>query len=443
MFLKESSVRRWLDLAAKGQVKADDAPDWLRPFLKTGNRGQSMLGIADSAVNSARVISRFGRSGLRYNQQLDGMVSDSLQLASAIEEMSATSAEIDELSQTLLDRARTTHEEAGKGKASLTQLVSKLDSIESSIRQVGEYASDFVEKTKNIIQLTSTVNAIADQTNLLALNAAIEAARAGDHGRGFSVVADEVRGLAHRSAEAASEIESIVGGVVSGANNIEAIVAKTTSVLEASHNDRKQLVETISDAEEAADNSVEASGQIAAASTEQASVSREMAEGVQRLSDSMEQASQIFNSLFAEVEKLRELQYGTLTHFDVSDPRMLLRIAKSDHIVWVDKVIRYALFRQSSIQESELKDHTQCRLGKFLQSEPGQALSRFSRFDELFSDVHPKVHATGIDIYRRAKAGDDRESLQASVDQLVSHSDQVLNILDDILASLEKAAPAP
>lgn len=434
MIIKESTVTHWLTELANGNVNEQNAPKWLLPFIKS-ETNSDLFDIADKTVSSTRIVSRFGREGLQLNRKLDSIVGESIQLASAIEEMSATAQEIEQLGHTVLERAQDTATEADKGNESLSKLVNKLDLIEESIKKVGENAESFVEQTQSIIQLTTTVNEIADQTNLLALNAAIEAARAGEFGRGFSVVADEVRGLAHRSAEAASEIESIVSGVVSGANNVEKLVKNTITTLADSHADQEQLVQTITDARSAANNNVGATSQISAAATEQACVSKEMAQSVQSTSDGINESSRIFKAIFDNIEHLRDTQVQCLSHFDSSNKEMLLRLAKSDHIVWVDKVIRFSLFGQRSIKESELKDHTQCRLGKFLLSDEGQDLSAHKRFDELFSKVHPKVHKLGIEIYQQASNGDDNEKLEAAVGSLIEQSDIVLEILDELIAA--------
>lgn len=438
MFIKVSTVEQWITSAVQGDVTLNQAPDWLKPLIEHLHEGNDVYQIADCTVESARIISRFGREGLSFNQKLDDLVSESIQLSSAIEEMSATAQEIEGLGAQVLERAQQTNEEAGKGHIALDKLVTKLDSIESSIAGVGEHAKQFVDKTNSIIKLTTTVNDIADQTNLLALNAAIEAARAGEHGRGFSVVADEVRALAQRSAEAASEIEAIVSDVVSGANDVNEIVTATAQVLQDSREDREQLVQTISDAKEAASTNVDATSQIASAATEQSAVSQDMARGVQSTSDGLEHASKIFGEIFVNCGSLRDLQIKALSHFDASNLQVLLRLAKSDHVIWVDKVIRYALFKEDSIQQDELKDHTQCRLGKFLMSDKGQALSQHPRFHELYNDIHPKVHKTGIEIYNQAKANYSMHQLQESVSELIQYSDQVLEILDDIISTQQK-----
>ena len=132
---------------------------------------------------------------------------------------------------------------------------------------------------------------------------------------------------------------------------------------------------------------------------------------------------------------LRENQLEELQLLPDNEPGMLLRLAKSDHIVWVDKVIRYALFSQTSLSEAELKDHTQCRLGKFLDSERGQSLlANKASFNELYNDIHPKVHQLGRNIFAKAKQGASHDQLEPMVEELIATSDRVVGLLDEFIS---------
>jgi len=122
-------------------------------------------------------------------------------------------------------------EKTHHGNETLSQFVDKVQTVESAMHSLNDSVREFVTNTKAISGLTATVKQIADQTNLLALNAAIEAARAGEHGRGFAVVADEVRTLATRSAEAAAEIDQVTSSIGSGSIHVESELTKAIEQL--------------------------------------------------------------------------------------------------------------------------------------------------------------------------------------------------------------------
>jgi methyl-accepting chemotaxis protein len=184
----------------------------------------------------------------KLSQSSSALSGQTGQLSSSTSEQSAAAAaiarEIDSLSTSIAEvaesaervRALSNHslDATNDSEKQLKKQFEELARLETAVQQIADSVADYIASTQTISRLTDEVREIANQTNLLALNAAIEAARAGEQGRGFAVVADEVRKLAEKSAGSADEINVTTGSINSKSDTLQAVVQQGLLALAAS-----------------------------------------------------------------------------------------------------------------------------------------------------------------------------------------------------------------
>lgn len=213
------------------------------------------------------------------------------QVASAIEEMSATVLNVAKNASQAAEFSKKASEMAIKGGNIVARTVDGMRNIAKSVEESANTIEELGKSSDQIGEIITVINGIADQTNLLALNAAIEAARAGEHGKGFAVVADEVRKLAERTTKATKEIKE----------KIELIQARTAGAVEAMNGGRKDVEEGVGLATEAGEslksivemvkNVSDMIQQIAAAEEEQSAVAGEVSANMENISTVTKEAS--------------------------------------------------------------------------------------------------------------------------------------------------------
>jgi len=189
--------------------------------------------------------------------------------AAAVEEVTVSIGMVAENAIQVGQQAKESAELTREGNRNADAMVAEINSIEQVMRQVEQSVHEFIEQAHTITGMTQQVKDIADQTNLLALNAAIEAARAGEQGRGFAVVADEVRKLAEKSAHSANEIDRITRELDTQSGQVERSIEQGVRSIQSTQKNVQQVSSLLLRAGDAVEHATTGVGDIVHAVQEQ------------------------------------------------------------------------------------------------------------------------------------------------------------------------------
>lgn len=222
---------------------------------------------------------------------VEGQQTEIDMVAAAINEMSAAANEIAQSAQQTADAANSADADS---RASLETVAASRDAVQKLSKEVNAAAEVIDTLGKDVASITSVlevIQGIAEQTNLLALNAAIEAARAGEAGRGFAVVADEVRNLAKRTQTSTEEINNMTERLQKGATNAVDVMKASTAVSNISMEKAQDAMEALNRIAEGITSISQMTSQIATASEEQTSVTEELNSSITRIADQGQEAA--------------------------------------------------------------------------------------------------------------------------------------------------------
>ncbi|MCL5047156.1 MAG: methyl-accepting chemotaxis protein [Actinobacteria bacterium] len=423
--------------------------------------GLSINNIKQAAQQVAAGAQEQAESVSRISDAMQGLVTSVEGATEGAAAVMAKAGEAERTARSSSDEIRRSLSHIGEVFDVLSGLKSKMNNLEAMSHQV-----------KEIIEVISEITA---QTNLLALNAAIEAARAGEHGKGFAVVADEVRKLAERSQRAAKEIGEIISEITNGVNDTAATMNVIGQTVQSLSGVTEQVEKAIAEIVNASRDTTQQVRQISGSAETMKTISLQVAKEVDGVAAIAEENSASSEEMFAAVGhavgRVSEIVAGVETASrgvaalseavgDMSEvvkaisevsfrlgesagdlrervsgfkvdlkPVQLLELAKADHLIWRQK-LKAMLAGRQKLEVETVASHRECRLGLWYYSSGREDCGHCQGYVEL-EKPHARLHGLAKDAVQLYNGG-QREEAAKVVAEVEAVSLEIIELLEKI-----------
>ncbi len=422
-------------LAAENARKAEEA---LEQASSKSSEIESIISTMHEAAGNAKEISEHVFSSIselstqveQVNRGVDIQRDRLTETATAMEEMNSTVYEVARNASNAAESADHSKKNAQTGAEGVLNAVTSIEQIKQTILNLKETMGKLGQQADNIGQIMNVITDIADQTNLLALNAAIEAARAGEAGRGFAVVADEVRKLAEKTMDATKEVGNAVTTIQDNAReNIEAVEAAAEGIVESTNS----ATESGKFMEEIVDIVEDTAGQVASiatASEEQSAASEEInralgdvTEVASETAEGMEESARALGEISSLVEELDTIIQGIATgkFVDIKSGKIVewtkdfavdIRVLDEHHQMlfnYINELYRAMKERKADKVMAEITE----KLVEYTKYHFGYEEKLFDKYGYPETDSHKKAHRKFVETI--SKFDHDLKSGKATV----------------------------
>ena len=264
---------------------------------------------SDRVASAAVQLSSSSSVLADVSEQQSSAVSGS---AAAVEQLTVAIASVSETAGEVQNQARESVARTSAGSNKVSQLTGEIGRLQGNMANISAKVSEFMTSTHAITGMTQEVRDIADQTNLLALNAAIEAARAGEAGRGFAVVADEVRKLAEKSGKSAGAIDAVTHSIVTQSTAVQEAIAAGERAIAASSLLAAEVEDALLSSRDSVEHSTQGVTEITNSVGEQRVASTEIAQSMERIANMVEETSVTALNIRQASGELQQLSAGLL-----------------------------------------------------------------------------------------------------------------------------------
>ncbi|AHF06347.1 methyl-accepting chemotaxis protein [Desulfitobacterium metallireducens] len=421
-------------------IKTDiSASSPLYPVVEILNRviserqdaASSSLANLDATVQNLTNMTSIRQMIINVTEQtnhLDNMSAQAEEMGAAANQV-ATSASN---SATFVEQAAST---ALLGGEKIQQAIQFVEQSFDDFAKVSQQVQDVLLSMQEIEQIVGVIAGVADQTNLLALNAAIEAARAGEQGRGFAVVADEVRKLAEHTKTSVTDIREKISGLSQNSRETARNISTLAEAMQNGKSIMQQAAESLQGIINNFGSITEDIHNIAAGSEEQSAAIEESVSHIATIATEAEEIEKIVKAtgqgvydISKDLQKVRTMQIGQLSEIKT---RQSLELFKTDHLLWTWRVYNMVLGFEH-LKSSDVGNHHECRLGHWVDSQDADNLRSLPAFKQI-EIPHKQVHDLARDAALAYEQGNISRAEQI-LEKMEQASEKVVQSLDVLQA---------